>query len=77
MDRRAALRYSYGTSHGADQTYGGLDPNSCVMPGAFGYPYPAASRGDIHIANLSYDLPGEHQLPPGADMILYAIHAKI
>jgi len=54
-----ALRYSYGTSHGADQTYGGLDPNSFVILGAFGYPYPVASRGDIHIANLSYDLPGK------------------
>lgn len=53
-----ALRYSYGTSHGAGQTYGGLDPNSFVILGAFGYPYPVASKGDIYIANLSYDIPG-------------------
>jgi hypothetical protein len=52
------LRYSYQTSHTADQTYGGLDPDSFVMLGAFGYPFPVASKGDIHIANLSYDIPG-------------------
>ena len=54
-----ALRYSDQTSHTADQTYGGLDPNSFVMLGAFGYPYPVAAKGDIAIANLSYDIPGK------------------
>lgn len=53
-----ALRYSYQTSHAADQTYGGLDPNSFVMLGGFGYPFPVATKGDIYIANLSYDIPG-------------------
>ena len=56
---REALRYSYGTSHSASQTYGGLDANSAVILGAFGYPYPVASRGDIYIANLSYDIPSK------------------
>lgn len=54
-----ALRYSYGTSHSASQTYGGLDPNSFVILCALGYPYPVASKGDIYIANLSYDIPGK------------------
>ena len=53
-----ALRYSYHTRHTASQTYGGLDPNSFVMLGAFGYPYPVAAKGDIFVANISYDLPG-------------------
>ncbi|MES2259453.1 MAG: hypothetical protein V4724_13070 [Pseudomonadota bacterium] len=53
-----ALRYSYQTRHGAAQTYGGLDSNSFVMLGAFGYPYPVASKGDIYIANVSYDIAG-------------------
>ncbi len=53
-----SLRYRYRTAHDATQTYGGLDPNSFVMLGGFGYPYPVASNGDIHIANLSYDIPG-------------------
>lgn len=53
-----SLRYRYRTAHGAAQTYGGLDPNSFVMLGGFGYPYPVASGGDIHIANVSYDIPG-------------------
>lgn len=53
-----ALRYSYKTSHDASQTYGGLDPNSFVMVGGFGYPYPVAAKGNIYIANLSYDIPG-------------------
>lgn len=53
-----AMRYSYHTNHGATQTYGGLDPNSFVILGAFGYPYPVASKGDIYIANVSYDIPG-------------------
>ncbi|WP_338759834.1 hypothetical protein [Massilia sp. METH4] len=52
-----ALRYNYRTRHTATQTYGGLDPNSFVMMGAFGYPYPVAAKGDIYIANVSYDLP--------------------
>ena len=51
-----ALRYNYRTKHSASQTYGGLDPNSFVMLGAFGYP--VATKGDIYIANVSYDLPG-------------------
>lgn len=54
-----ALRYDYHTSHAAAQTYGGLDPNSFVMLGAFGYPYPVAAKGDIYIANISHDLPGK------------------
>ena len=54
-----ALRYSYRTSHDATQTYGGLDPNSFVMVGGFGYPYPVAARGNIYIANLSYDIAGK------------------
>jgi hypothetical protein len=53
-----AMRYNYQTKHSAAQTYGGLDPNSFVMLGAFGYPYPVASKGDIYIANVSYDIPG-------------------
>lgn len=64
-----ALRYSYHTSHGATQTYGGLDPNSFVMLGAFGYPYPVASKGDIYIGNVSYDLPGK--LGPFSGFKLY------
>jgi hypothetical protein len=54
-----ALRYDYRTRHTAAQTYGGLDPNSFVMLGAFGYPYPVATKGDIYIANVSYDIPGK------------------
>lgn len=53
-----AMRYRYRTAHGADQTYGGLDPNSFVIIGGFGYPFPVASAGHIYIANVSYDLPG-------------------
>ena len=53
-----AARYRYGTAHDATQTYGGLDANSFVMLGGFGYPFPVASRGDLYIVNLSYDLPG-------------------
>jgi hypothetical protein len=53
-----ALRYDYHTRHTAAQTYGGLDPNSFVMLGAFGYPYPVAAKGDIYIANVSYDIAG-------------------
>jgi len=53
-----ALRYDYRTRHTPAQTYGGLDPNSFVMLGAFGYPYPVATKGDILIANVSYDIPG-------------------
>lgn len=64
-----ALRYRYRTAHGADQTYGGLDPNSFVMLGGFGYPFPVASKGDIHIANLSYDIPG--RLGPFSEFKLY------
>jgi hypothetical protein len=64
-----ALRYHYKTSHSASQTYGGLDPNSFVMLGGFGYPYPVASKGDIYIANVSYDLPGK--LGPFSGFKLY------
>lgn len=53
-----ALRYRYGTAHGPDQTYGGLDPNSFVILGGFGYPYPVASKGDIYIVNVSHEFPG-------------------
>ena len=54
-----ALRYNYRTSHDAAQTYGGLDPNSFVIVGGFGYPYPVATRGNIYIANFSYDIAGK------------------
>lgn len=64
-----ALRYNYKTSHDSSQTYGGLDPNSFVMLGGFGYPYPVASKGDIVIANVSYDLPGK--LGPFSGFKLY------
>jgi len=64
-----ALRYRYGTSHSAEQTYGGLDPNSFVMVGAFGYPYPVASKGSIYIGNISYDIPGK--LGPFSGFKLY------
>jgi len=64
-----AARYRYGTAHDASQTYGGLDANSFVMLGGFGYPFPVASRGDIYIANLSYDIPG--RLGPFAGFKLY------
>lgn len=64
-----ATRYRYRTAHGPEQTYGGLDPNSFFMVGGFGYPYPVAARGDIHIANISYDLPG--RLGPFTDFKLY------
>ncbi|MCU6500521.1 hypothetical protein LPN04_22230 [Rugamonas sp. A1-17] len=64
-----ALRYSYQTRHAPGQTYGGLDPNSFVMLGAFGYPYPVAARGDILVANLSYDIPGS--LGPFSGFKLY------
>ena len=64
-----ALRYRYRTAHDASQTYGGLDPNSFVMLGGFGYPFPVASAGDIRIANISYDLPG--RLGPFSDFKLY------
>ncbi|TQK11370.1 hypothetical protein [Herbaspirillum sp. SJZ107] len=53
-----ALRYRYGTAHGPTQTYAGLDPNSFVMLGAFGYPFPVASKGDIYLVNVSHDIPG-------------------
>ena len=64
-----ATRYRYRTAHGPEQTYGGLDPNSFFMVGGFGYPYPVASRGDIHVANISYDLPG--RLGPFTDFKVY------
>ncbi|GGY96102.1 outer membrane beta barrel protein [Pseudoduganella plicata] len=52
-------RYHYGTRHDATQTYDGLDANSFVMLGAFGFPYPLATQGSIHIANLAYDIGGK------------------
>ena len=64
-----AMRYRYRTAHGADQTYGGLDPNSFVILGGFGYPFPVASAGDIYIANISYDLPG--RIGPFSQFKLY------
>ncbi|MDN4051732.1 hypothetical protein QPK32_01365 [Massilia sp. YIM B02763] len=64
-----SLRYRYRTAHGPTQTYGGLDPNSFVMLGGFGYPYPVAANGDIHIANVSYDIPG--RLGPFGGFRLY------
>lgn len=64
-----ALRYDDHTRHAPDQTYGGLDPNSFVIVGGFGYPYPVASKGDIYIANLSYDIRGK--LGPFHDFKLY------
>lgn len=54
-----AMDYRYKTRHDATQTYGGLDANSFVIVGAFGYPYPLASKGRIYIANLSYDIGGK------------------
>ncbi|WP_296947522.1 hypothetical protein [uncultured Massilia sp.] len=53
-----AVRYRYRTAHGAGRTYGGLDPESFVMLGAFGYPFPVASGGDIVVANISHDIAG-------------------
>jgi len=64
-----ALRYRYGTAHGPDQTYGGLDPNSFVILGGFGYPYPVASKGDIYIVNVSHDIPG--RLGPFSEFQVY------
>ncbi|MDL2356622.1 MAG: hypothetical protein QFF03_15325 [Pseudomonadota bacterium] len=53
-----ALYYDNQTRHGPAQTFGGLDPNSFVMLGAFGYPYPVAAKGAVYVANLSYDIAG-------------------
>ncbi len=64
-----ALRYNYRTSHEPTQTYGGLDANTFVIVGGFGYPYPVATKGDIVIANLSYDIPGK--LGPFGDFKVY------
>ena len=64
-----AVRYRYRTAHAPDQTYGGLDPDSFVMLGGFGYPFPVASAGDIGIANISYRLPG--RLGQFSDFKLY------
>lgn len=64
-----ATRYRYRTAHGPEQTYGGLDPDSFFMIGGFGYPFPVATEGDIHIANISYDLPGK--LGPFSQFKLY------
>lgn len=64
-----AMRYRYKTAHGADQTYGGLDPNSFVILGGFGYPFPVAAAGDIVIANVSHDIPG--RLGPFTDFKVY------
>ena len=64
-----ALRYRYRTAHDASQTYGGLDANSFVILGGFGYPFPVASAGDIRIANISYAIPG--RLGPFSDFKIY------
>lgn len=64
-----AIRYRYRTAHGPEQTYNGLDPNSFVMLGGFGYPFPVASAGDMFIANVSYAIPGK--LGPFTDFKLY------
>lgn len=53
-----AVRYRYRTAHDAGQTYNGLDPNSFLMLGGFGYPFPVASKGDILIANVSREISG-------------------
>lgn len=50
--------YHHATRHLPGETFGGLDPNSFVMLGAFGYPYPVAARGVVHVLNLSVDIPG-------------------
>jgi hypothetical protein len=74
-----AVRYRYRTSHAATETYGGLDPNSFVMVGGFGYPYPVATKGDIYIANVSYDITGT--LGPFSGFKVYndysALHKRI
>ncbi|MFC0252536.1 hypothetical protein [Massilia consociata] len=70
-----ALRYDYRTSHRPDQTYGGLDPNSFVMVGGFGYPFPLATKGNIYIANLSYDLEG--RLGPFSDFKVYNDYSSL
>lgn len=53
-----ALYYNNSTRHLPGQTFGGLDPNSFVMLGAFGYPYPVAAKGVVYVANASYDIVG-------------------
>ncbi|WP_084677149.1 hypothetical protein [Massilia niastensis] len=74
-----ALRYRYRTSHDATQTYGGLDANSFVMVGGFGYPYPLAAKGDIFIANVSHDIAGS--LGPFSGFKIYndysALHKRV
>ncbi|WBS05195.1 hypothetical protein OU994_13380 [Pseudoduganella sp. SL102] len=74
-----AMRYRYRTSHAPTQTYGGLDANSFVMVGGFGYPYPVATKGDIYIANVSHDIPGT--LGPFSGFKVYndysALHKRV
>jgi hypothetical protein len=74
-----AVRYRYRTSHPATQTFGGLDANSFVMVGGFGYPYPVAARGDIFIANVSRDIAG--RLGPFSGFKVYndysALHKRV
>lgn len=53
-----ALYYNNATRHLPEQTFGGLAPNSFVMLGAFGYPYPVAAKGVVYVTNLSYDFAG-------------------
>lgn len=53
-----ALYYNNSTRHLPGQTFGGLDPNSFVMLGAFGYPYPVAAKGVVYLLNVSYDIAG-------------------
>ena len=63
------LYYNNATRHLPGETFGGLDPNSFVMLGAFGYPYPVAARGVVHVANLSVDIAGS--LGPFSGFKLY------
>lgn len=53
-----AIYYSNSTRHLPGQTFGGLDPNSFLMLGAFGYPYPVSAKGLVYVANVSYDIEG-------------------
>jgi hypothetical protein len=53
-----ALYYDNQTRHGPTQTFGGLAPNSFLMLGAFGYPYPVAAKGVVYVANVSYEIAG-------------------
>ena len=55
---RLDVNYDDGPVIGSDlpgQTFGTLAPNSFLMLGAFGYPYPVAAKGIVYVANVSYD----------------------